>query len=452
MDIYSLLLFSLCIVFPVIHLIHSLPWFKRQTEKLKSPAKEDKGISILIPCYNEQGIIDTSIFSMKSLSYSEYDVIYINDGSADDTMLLMNQFLQLKPSSKQPLRKIAHQKILGFYQSELYPHIYVIDKVNGGKADSLNAGIEFAQKELVITLDADTILTDKALPVVNDAFEDENVVAAGGMVHVLQTKTAEPLKSLSLLRANLLVSVQALDFLKAFYITKMSLARFHALAIISGAFGIFKKQVLIEVGGFRTTIGEDIDITLRIHRHISNHKKKKIIFIPEAVCYTELPENWKDLFKQRIRWQKAFIDCVIHFRGFLGKTLFKKPVSFFYLIESFLAGTIAAYVMTGLIVVNGMIHPPSSYLDYLLFFFIYILIFGLIYDLAAVRMSRHYGISFKKREIPKLLVAILFDVLIYRLATMIFIMYGSIAYFFNQNWNKVERTGRDYQTDSETAA
>jgi glycosyltransferase involved in cell wall biosynthesis len=116
-----------------------LPWFKRQAERLKSAAKGDKGISILVPCYNEQGIIDTSINSMKSLSYSAYDVIYINDGSTDDTMLLLNQFLQLQPSSKQPLRKIGHEKILGFFQSKLYPNIYVIDKENGGKADSLNA-------------------------------------------------------------------------------------------------------------------------------------------------------------------------------------------------------------------------------------------------------------------------------------------------------------------------
>lgn len=448
MDIFVEFLLFLCIVFPVLHLFHCLPWFREQNEGLKQNLKIDKGISILVPCYNEQGIIETSIKSMKSLSYSQFEVIYINDGSTDSTMILLNKFLKLRPCSKSPLKRLSHKKVEGFYQSELYPNIYVIDKLNGGKADSLNAGIEYSSQSIVVTLDADTILTNQALSVVNDTFEDEDVVAAGGMVHVLQTKTAKPLNRLSLLHANMLIRVQTLDFLKAFYITKMSLSRFHALAIISGAFGIFKKQVLLDVGGYRSTIGEDIDITLRIHRHISKHKNKKIIFIPEAICYTELPETWKDLIKQRVRWQKAFIDCFIHFRSFFGKTLFTKSVSFFYIFESFLVGTIAPYVMTGIVVLNGILNPPSSYVHYILFYFLYIFLFGIAYDLVAIGMGKYYGFSFQKKDASRLLFAIIFDIYVYRFVTMYIVLYGSISYFFNKKWNKVARTGRNYQTDS----
>lgn len=452
MDIFVEILFFLCVVFPVLHLLHCLPWFRGQNEELKQILKIDKGISILVPCYNEQGIIETSIKSMKSLSYSQFEVIYINDGSTDATMCFLNRFLKLKPCSKSPLKRLSHEKVEEFYQSELYPNIYVIDKLNGGKADSLNAGIEYSSQNMVITLDADTILTNQALSVVNDTFEDNDVVAAGGMVHVLQTKTSKPLNRLSLLRANMLIRVQTLDFLKAFYITKVSLARFHALAIISGAFGIFRKQVLLDVGGYRSTIGEDIDITLRIHRHISKQKNKKIIFLPEAVSYTELPETWKDLIKQRVRWQKAFIDCFIHFQPFFMKTLLTKAVSFFYIFESFLVGTIASYAMTGIVVVNGILNPPSSYVHYLLFYLMYIILFGAAYDLVAIRMGKYHGFSFRKKDVPRLLSAIIFDIFVYRFVTMYFVMYGSISYFFNKKWNKVARTGRNYQTDSKPAA
>lgn len=126
----------------------------------------------------------------------------------------------------------------------------------------------------------------------------------------------------------MLVRAQALDFMKAFYVNKVSLARFKALAVISGAFGIFTKKALLDVGGYRSTVGEDIDITLKMHKYMAKHKKSKVLLIRDAVCYTELPENWKDLFKQRVRWQKAFVDCLFHFGPFLLKTLFTKPVSF----------------------------------------------------------------------------------------------------------------------------
>ncbi|WP_173916893.1 glycosyltransferase family 2 protein [Halobacillus sp. Marseille-Q1614] len=454
MDIWITIFFLVSVTFPVLHLYHCLPFF-RDTNTKQSVQGDDKeqGVSILVPCFNEQGIIETSVENMKSLPYSQFEVLYINDGSTDNTMTYLDDFLKLKPCSLSPHCKISHEKIEGIYQSELYPHIFVLDKVNGGKADALNAGIEYSAKDLIITLDADTILTDKALTAVNHEFKDENVVAAGGMVHVLQTKTNNPLERLSLRHANMLVRVQVLDFLKAFYISKLSLVRFKALAVISGAFGIFNKQVLFDVGGYRKTIGEDIDITLRIQRYIAKHKKMRISFIEDAVGYTELPETWKDLTKQRLRWQKAYVDCVIHFGSFFGKTLFSKAVSFFYIFETFLVGTLASYAMTGIVIYNMMENPENSFLDYAFFYLFFIFLFGVVYDLVALGMNKHHGFSFQKKDILRLLSAILFDIFIYRFVSMYFVMYGSISYFFNKKWNKVARTGRSYhQKDSKSAA
>ncbi len=447
-----LFFFIIGISFPLLHLFHCLPWFKDKKQDTKHTQDKEDSISILVPCYNEQGIIETSVESMKRLAYSNFEVLYINDGSKDNTMPLLNKLLQLRLCTKSPLKKLQHKRVKGVYKSELYPHIYVIDKVNGGKADALNAGIEYASNSLVITLDADTILTEQALTVVNEKFADPDVVAAGGMVHILQTKTSQPLSRLSMLKANLLLRLQTLDFLKAFYITKVSLARFDALAVISGAFGIFRKEVLLDVGGYRSSIGEDIDITLRIHQYINKFKKKKILLIPESVSYTELPETWEDFFKQRIRWQKAYIDCLFHFRTFFIKTLFKKGVSFFYIFESFFAGTLSAYVMAILFIVRAIYYPPESYTHYILMYLLYMFIFGFLYSLVALTMNKHYGFSFEKKDFGRLLITLLVDVFIYRFVIIYIVMYGSIAYFFNHNWNKVQRTGRKYDTDSQSAA
>lgn len=445
-----MVLFYLCLLFPVLHLFHCLPWFSVKGENDKHKLESEKGISILVPCYNEEGIIETSINSMKSLSYKNFEVIYINDGSTDHTFHLLQEYLELKPYWKAPLNHLASKEVEGTYQSKHYPSIFVVNKANGGKADALNAGIEYSTKELVVTLDADTVLTEQALTAVNEKFDDENIVAAGGMVHVLQTKTANPLRKLSLSKANILLRVQMLDFIKAFYVTKISLARFQGLAIISGAFGIFKKDLLIEIGGYRSSVGEDIDITLKIQRYISKkkNKKKKVVLISDAIGYTELPETWKDLFKQRIRWQKGYMDCFIHFLPFLLRTLFTKSVSFFYIVESFVVAIVAAYVTAGVFIYTAIIDYSPALVSFIILYLLYIFLFNLIYNILAIKQVKRYGFSFEEKDWFRLLIAVLYDIFVHRFVTMYFVMYGSIAYFFNRDWKKVARTGRNYKTDA----
>lgn len=452
MEYLLLFFFTMSIIFPVVHSINCLPIFQKQRNSQERTIVGQNGISILVPCYNEEDIIETSVMSMKNLTYMNAEVVYINDGSSDRTLILLNKLLKLSPCYKEVPRELAYETVKMYYQSENYPHIYVVDKTNGGKADALNAGIEYAEQPVVVTLDADTILNDDALNAVNKAFQDENVVAAGGMVHVLQTKVAQPLYGLSLSKANVLVRAQTLDFLKAFYVNKVSLSRFHALAVISGAFGIFTKKALLDVGGYRATIGEDIDITLKMHKYISKNKKRKVKLIPDAVCYTELPETVKDLFKQRVRWQKAFVDCLFYFAPFLLKSLFKKPVSFFYVFEGFLVGTLAVYVMTSALIID-MFAGEFFSISFLFFYLLYIFLLGFVYDMIAIGISEKYGYPFQDDETWSLVRSILFDIFIYRFITIFAVIYGTIGYFFNKkSWNKVARTGRNYETEVESAA
>ncbi|GGC85032.1 glycosyl transferase family 2 [Thalassobacillus devorans] len=451
MELFLTIFFGLCLFFPLLHLLHCLPWFREEDELVTHSPSSEKGISILVPSYNEAGIIETSVHSMKSLAYENFEVVYINDGSTDETFSILHRHLHLKPSAKIPIEKLPHNNVNKVYQSSLYPNIYVIDKMNGGKADALNAGIEYASKELVVTLDADTVLTAPSLKVINEKFANPEVVAAGGMVHVLQTKTSNPLKNLSLAGTKMLVRVQMLDFMKAFYVTKLSLARFQALAIISGAFGIFSKKMLLDVGGYRSSVGEDIDITLKIHRYIAKQKDKKILLITEAISYTELPETWKDLFKQRIRWQKSYMDCLVHFRSFLSKTVLTKAVSFFYIIESFFVGIVAAYITAGFFVASAFLNIAFVFLGFIIVYLSYIFLFNFIYNLLAIVQVKRYGFTFEKGDRLRLFNTVVYDVFIHRFVTMYFVMYGSVAYFFNRDWKKVSRTGRKYEVEPASA-
>ncbi|MBD1373947.1 glycosyltransferase, partial [Hazenella sp. IB182357] len=343
------------------------------------------------------------------------------------------------PLPHQP--RISYKPVLGYFQSLKYPHIFVIDKVNGGKADSMNAALDYAYYDNVITLDADCILGEEALDIVNQVFEDENVIAAGGMVHILQSRSMDDM----FFKLKHIVRFQIFEYMKGFYMYKSSLAKLDALAIISGAFGIFKRDVLIELKGFRQTIGEDIDITLQIQQYIMKHKDKKMIFIPEAVCYTESPEKWRDLFKQRVRWQKAFIDCVIKYRGFLLKSVFNRGVSFFFLIDSFLVGTTSTFFTT-FSLLSYLFIPSLQSVHALLVYSISAMISSLIYSTIAVFVSRYHGTHFGGFNKIRLLTTMILDFVFYRYVTLFFVMYGTIEYIFKpQDWNKFERTGNNYE-------
>ncbi|HET7579907.1 MAG TPA: glycosyltransferase family 2 protein [Bacillales bacterium] len=403
-------------------------------------------MSILVPCYNEQSIIKTSIEGMLRLSYSNREVIYINDGSSDKTMEELDALLNLRDCEmKKSNDSLAHAAIKGFYQSSKYPYIYVLDKENGGKADSLNAGILFSTSDLIVTLDADSILSKEALEITNSKFQDRDMIAAGGLVHVLQAANSNAeVPSLTMKIKNIL-RLQMLEYIKTYYVYKTSLAHLNALYVISGVFGIFKKDVLLKVNGFRKTVGEDMDITLKIHKYMMNNPDKKMISIPEALCYTECPETWKDLFKQRVRWQKSYVDCLFKFKGFLFKTMFRKLVSFFFIVEGLFVNTLGNYIMSIAVLAGILLHPLLIVHIGLL----YIggrLIWNILYSIEAVYISKkHMAHSIKQ---GKLFSTVILDACFYRFLIAWILMYGTIAYLFNSySWNKVSRTGKDYQLE-----
>lgn len=256
-------------VLPVFHLLNS---FLTRKKQLMCTACEEKSFSIIIPCYNEEDTVQVSVHGLLAMDYQRYEAIYINDGSADNTLRVLDEILDLEEIEMATV-PAGVKKV---YQSHKYRKFFVIDKRNGGKSDALNTGIHFAKANLVVTLDADSVLKKDSLIHMNSAFEDEDIVAVGGSIHILQGYEPAYLQNRIGRKQSLLITLQILEYLKGFYIYKMSLSKQRATAIISGAFGVFQKEILLLAGGFRKSLGEDIDITMRTTVNPSNRTKNTV--------------------------------------------------------------------------------------------------------------------------------------------------------------------------------
>ncbi|WP_309680679.1 glycosyltransferase [Polaromonas sp.] len=274
----------------------------------------EPGISILVPAYNEEATITASIRSMFQLTYSDFEVIVINDGSKDSTLEVLKREFSLLPFPQARREGLATQAVRGVYRSMRYPNLRVIDKDNGGKADSLNAGINAARHPLFCGVDADSILARDSLQrVVKPFLNDPATVATGGTVRVANgCEVSDGFLTKVGLPTNVWALFQVVEYLRAFLFGRLGWSRLNAMLIISGAFGLFKTEVVIAAGGYRSkTIGEDMELVVRIHRLLRQQRKNyRIEFVPEPVCWTEAPEDFKTLKNQRVRWQRGLSESL----------------------------------------------------------------------------------------------------------------------------------------------
>lgn len=270
-------------------------------------------VSVLAPAYNEEATIAQSVHALLTVRYPNVEVIIINDGSTDATLQVLIETFDLRLSERRGAAAVQTEAIRGVYVSEWHPRLVVIDKANGGKADALNAGVNLSRAPLFCAIDADSVLEpDALLRAVQPFLEDpEQVIAVGGTICVGNgcsadrgaiTKTAAPQNSLALF--------QAIEYVRAFLLARLGWSGTGALTIISGAFGVFRRSIVVEAGGYaRGTVGEDMELVLRLHRRARDAGRHyKILFVPEPVCWTEAPESLTLLGRQRRRWQRGAIE------------------------------------------------------------------------------------------------------------------------------------------------
>jgi cellulose synthase/poly-beta-1,6-N-acetylglucosamine synthase-like glycosyltransferase len=281
-------------------------------------------ISILHPGYNEEAGIVESVHSLLSLRYPEFEVIVINDGSTDATLDRLGDAFDLAPISKALRESIATAPVRATYVARRRPELIVLDKVNGGKADALNAGLNAARHPYVCAVDADAILEpDALLRVAKPVLDDPDLVAAtGGIVRIANGCRVEHGQVVEVgLPTSRLATLQVIEYLRGFLVGRMGWSRLGSLMIISGAFGLFRRSVVEEVGGWWTgTVGEDIELVVRMHRHLrAQDRPYRIVFVPDPVCWTEVPEDLRSLSRQRRRWQRGLGETLWHHRAVLGR-------------------------------------------------------------------------------------------------------------------------------------
>ncbi len=438
--------FYCCFVF--FHLLYIfIPLYTSRRTDAVLP-DEEKGISIVVPAFNEEAVIGHCLDGVLNVRYGDSEVLFVNDGSTDGTFTVLHSRLELTLCSRKTSGRLPYEPVTAIYRSGLYPHIWVIDKQNGGKADALNAGIDLSKKELVITLDADSILDPDSLIEMNRAFADSSVVAAGGMVNIAQGFKQRGRSFLPSFRLSAIIRCQVIQYLTTFYLYKATQSKVGSINVIAGAFGAFRRSVLLEADGYRRTVGEDMDITLRIQQLIGTvQKKKRIVFVPEAVCYTECPASLQSLFKQRIRWQKGFLDCIVTYRRALFKRL-NSRVSAYLLLDSLILGTLSAFPT---LLIPILLLVTMSHLKLTLLMFLISILLAVMQNIAALLVSRRYGHQYTLKEYISIVLFLPVETIGFRLTNLIFVTTGSIVYLFNRDgWSNSDRVGSGFSSVADT--
>jgi cellulose synthase/poly-beta-1,6-N-acetylglucosamine synthase-like glycosyltransferase len=293
-----------------------------QRRHLRSPLTPP--VSVLAPAFNEEASVVDNVRSLLMLDYPLFEVILVNDGSKDGTLDKLIAAFELKLSARSFECTVPCKPIRGVYESSSYPNLVVVDKVNGGKADALNSGLNLSLYPLFCAIDADSILeSDALIRLVRPFLEAPGVtIAAGGVVRVANgcDIRAGRVRKVQLV-GRVLPLIQIVEYLRAFLFGRMGWSRGNSLLVISGAFGLFDKRTAVKAGGYATdTVGEDMELVVRMHRHLHDRQQPyRIGFVADPICWTEVPENLRVLRRQRTRWQRGLIDTIWRHRGMMGR-------------------------------------------------------------------------------------------------------------------------------------
>jgi cellulose synthase/poly-beta-1,6-N-acetylglucosamine synthase-like glycosyltransferase len=417
-------------------------------------------ISILVPARNEEKSIVESVRSMLALDYAEIEVIVVNDGSTDGTLDALRRHFGLVRTNILYVSEIRTAPVRAIFMSTVDRRLIVIDKEScGRKADALNAGLNVASSPFVCAVDADAVLErDALLRVMAPALADPTrVIASGGIVRVINGSTVEhgDVRRVRLPRT-LVETLQVIEYLRAFLVGRQGWAEFNMLVIISGAFGVFRRDMCREIGGFRTgAIGEDMDLVVRLHRRARERGDTyRVAFVPDPVCWTEAPSTYRSLARQRARWQNGLADVLWRNRDMVGNRRYGAigmlALPYQWLFE-FAAPIIEVVGWTSMIAAAAVgALSPMFFAEFLLFGYL----FGTLISVGAVvieEMSYHrYN---DPRDLVRLLGACFLEHFPYRQINSVWRLRGMWQFVAGRtSWQMIDRVGLGAKPSTAAAA
>lgn len=421
---------------------------KNEVDEDDIDAFYSKPVSIIVPAYNEEaGIID-SIHSILSLRYPQIELIIVNDGSTDNTQRKIIEQFRMKEVQGTIWNHIPAKPIRHFYQSDIHPNVWLIEKENGGKADALNVGINASRYPYFCTIDADSILEENALlRVMNPIIKsNEEVIAAGGTIRIANGLDVQMGAIFQTdLSKNPLVVMQVVEYVRAFLMGRIALSTFNLMLIVSGAFSVFSKKWVVAVGGYSTDmIGEDMELVVKLHRRLKEEKvKKRIQFVPDPVCWTETPQDFQSLRNQRKRWYRGLIESLWKHRkmtlnpkfGAIGMVSFPYfwfveclgPLielgGYFYIVIAFFLGDI--------------------YYEFAILLILLFVLYGVLFTVATILLEAWTMNTYPKfKDLMRLLFISLTEMFWYRPITLFYKCEGFITFLLGKKeWGHMERVG-----------
>ncbi len=413
-------------------------------------------ITLIAPAHNEEASIVPAVRSLLRLDYPELEVVVVNDGSKDRTLQKLTEEYQLTRARILYIPHIPSAAVRGVYRSQSEPRLIVVDKEPGGsKADAVNAGLNAATSPYTCVVDADSLLEpDALLRIMVTVLEDpKRVVAAGGIVRVLNgcDITGGKIRRVRLPRSPIVI-IQVIEYLRAFLIGREGWSRGNMLTIISGAFGVFRREEVMSLGGYRAeAIGEDFDLVARLHRKmLQENRDYRIVFLPDPVCWTEVPPNLKSLGRQRARWQKGLLDTLLLNRDMLFRRKYGRIgwLAFPYMwIFEFFAPVleILGLAAIALAVILGMLSHKFFWE-----FMIYGYLFAAMISVGAVLQEE---VTYRRyndwRDVAWLILFCFLEQFPYRQLHLVWRLQGTLQYARGDvAWRPMERVGLEAATPS----
>ena len=406
------------------------------------------GVSIIVPAYNEEATICACVESFLTLRYPRFEVVVVNDGSKDDTVGSMHSGFDLVEVPANNDLALATKPVRAVYRSRVMDNLTVIDKENGGKSDAINVGVNHSTMELICVVDADSLIeSDSLLRIIEPfAMEPDRVLAAGGSIRIANECKFDGGEAIEVnLPKARIPRYQVLEYLRSFMLARLPFGRMHASVIISGAFGVFRRKELLEVGGYDTsTIGEDAELSVRMQRHmIEQDLAYDIAFVPDAVCWTECPPSTRVLARQRARWHQGLSEFLWRHRKMVGRPRFG-VLGIFGLLYYFLFECLGPIVEI-LAVTMALFLFSIDYINEQMFFLLTLgsVFLGLIQSFAALMIDALWF-----RRIPRLGQMLrlgaesLLEMVSYRWMTQWWRLKGQIAWFRGKHsWGDMQRAG-----------